>query len=70
MDGKANNIYFSPGGGGGGGGGRQWSEGHGPALTAKCFYFHIVRPILGKSAVMLSLDNKLKCLIPIILPCL
>ena len=61
------NIYFSLRGRGGG----QWSEGHGHALTGKFLYSHILRPILRKSAVVLSLiDNKLKRLIPIILPCL
>ena len=37
-----------------------------PALTGKFFYSHILRPILRKSAVVLSLDNKLKLSIPII----
>ena len=45
MDGKAKNIYFSPGGGGA----RQWSEGR-----LGIFYSHIFRPILRKSAVVLS----------------
>ena len=31
-----------------------------PALTGKFFYSHILRHILRKSAVVLSLDNKLK----------
>ena len=62
MDGKAKNIYFS----------RKEAGGSGvrdmdPALTGKFFYSHILRPILHKSAVVLSLDNKLKCLIQIIL---
>ena len=65
MDGKAKNIYFS----------RKEAGASGvrdmdPALTGKFFYSHILRPILHKSAVVLSLDNKLKCLIQIILPCL
>ena len=67
MDGKAKNIYFSRKGGGGGGSGVRDMD---PALTGKFFYSHILRPILHKSAVVLSLDNKLKCLIPIILLCL
>ena len=65
MDGKANIYIFFLGGGG-----QQWSEGHGLALTGKFFYSHIFRPILHKSAVVLSIDNKLKHLLPIILPCL
>ena len=54
----------------GGGGGALWGERHGPALTGKFFYSHIFRPILRKSAVVLSVDNKLKRLIRIVLPCL
>ena len=41
------------GGGGGGSGVRDMD----PALTGKFFYSHILRPILHKSAVVLSLDN-------------
>ena len=66
MDGKAKNIYFSRKEGGGSSGVRDMD----PALTGKFFYSHILRPILHKSAVVLSLDSKLKCLIPIILLCL
>ena len=63
MDGKAKNIYFSRKEGGGGSSGVRDMD---PALTGNFFYSHILRPILHKSAVVLSLDNKLKCLIPII----
>ena len=65
MDGKAKKYtLFS--GGVGGSGGRDMD----PALTGKFFYSHILRLILRKSAVVLSLDNKLKRSIPIILLCL
>ena len=67
MDGKAKNIYFSILFLGGGGSG---FIGHGPSLTGKFFYSYILRPMLCKSAVLLSLHNKLKRLIPLILLCL
>ena len=35
-----------------------------PAVTGKFFYSHIIKHILRKSAVVLSLDNKLKRFIP------
>ena len=35
-----------------------------PAVTGKFFYSHILKHILRKSAVVLSLDNKLKRFIP------
>ena len=58
MDGKPKKykVFFRGGGG--------WR--HGPALTGKFFHSHILRPKLSKSADMLSLDNKLISLIPIV----
>ena len=57
------NIYFSNRGGGGGG---QWSEGHGPTLTGK-FFIPIFKDLFYANLLSLSLDNKLKRLIPIII---
>ena len=64
MDGKAKNIYFSKRGEGG-----QWSEGHGPTFTGK-FFIPIFKDLFYANLLSLSLGNKLKRLIPIILLCL
>ena len=66
MDGKAKKyiLFYTFRGGGGGGSG---FIGHGPSLTGKFFYSYILRPMLCKSAVLLSLHDKLKRLIPLIL---
>ena len=65
MDGKAKNIdktFLGSGGWGGGwAGGVRYMD---PAVTGKFFYSHILKHILRKSAVVLSLDNKLKRFIP------
>ena len=63
MDGKGKNIdkTFLGREGGGGAGGVRYMD---PAVTGKFFYSHILKHILRKSAVVLSLDNKLKRFIP------
>ena len=64
MDGKAKNIdktFLGSRGGGGWVGGVKYMD---PAVTGKFFYSHILKHILRKSAVVLSLDNKLKRFIP------
>ena len=72
MDGKATNIDKTFLGSGEGGGGRGGGRGGGqvewgtrtPTSLGNFFYSHILKHILRKSAVVLSLDNKLKRFIP------